>query len=205
MDLIQDEKYLSDVLKKIFTPILLSLGLIGNITSITIFRKKSMKNFTTFRYLTLLSFLDICSLYIGCAQIMLDVYFDIDFRLINEVSCRIQSFLVYFFTHFSSMLLACMSIDRTVAISFKSAKASTPKSAVNTFFVLGTILLVINFHFLIFTHLFDYNIILQTENDTSDYIKINRTNQTIGFKTVKICYAYIDTKYFDFLVNYFPW
>lgn len=106
------EKETSDLIKKLVTPFLLVLGLTGNTISIIIFSCKSMKNYTTFRFLTLISILDICCLYTGCTQIMISVYYGIDFRLLNEVSCKIQSFLVYFFTHFSSMLLAAMSIDR---------------------------------------------------------------------------------------------
>ena len=130
MDLNSDDKTASDLIKKIFTPILLSLGLVGNIISIIIFIRESMKKYTTFRYLTLLSVLDLCVLYTGCGQILLDVYFKIDIRLLNEFTCKMHSFLVYFFTHFSSMLLASMSIDRTIAISIKKGKTfSTPKTA----------------------------------------------------------------------------
>jgi hypothetical protein len=145
-----DDKYASDLIKKIFTPILLCFGLIGNIISIVIFSRNSLKKYTTFRYLTLLSLLDLCVLYTGimkyfasiifaiikfvvkkgCGQILLDVYFQIDIRLINEFSCKMHSFLVYFFTHCSSMLLASMSIDRTIAITIKQAKKfSTPQTA----------------------------------------------------------------------------
>ena len=60
----------------------------------------------------------------------MDVYFQVDIRLINEFSCKMHSFLVYFFTHCSSMLLASMSIDRTIAITIKQAKKfSTPQTA----------------------------------------------------------------------------
>ena len=108
------EKDTSDLLKKVFTPFLLVFGLLGNTMSIIIFSNKSMRKFTTFRYLKLISIVDIFCLLTGCLHIMLNVYFGIDFRLINELTCKIQSFLVYFFTHFSSMLLAVMSIDRYV-------------------------------------------------------------------------------------------
>jgi hypothetical protein len=116
MDFTIDEKNASDLIKKIFTPILLLLGLVGNIISITIFSRDSMKKYTTFRYLTLLSILDLCVLYTGCGQILLDVYFHIDIRLLNELSCKMHSFLVYFFTHCSSLLLAVLYFK----IKFKS-------------------------------------------------------------------------------------
>ena len=102
----QDNNEASDLLNKIFTPLLLCLGTFGNIISIKIFCKNSMKKYTTFRYLTLLSVIDLCTLYTGCGQIFLNVFFGIDVRSINHFTCKIQSFLVYFFTHFSSVLLA---------------------------------------------------------------------------------------------------
>ena len=215
-----EQKYASDLLKMIFSPLLLCLGLIGNIISIVIFREKSMRKHTTFRYLTLLSIVDLCSLYIGCTQIMFDVYFDIDFRLLNELSCRIQSFLVYFFTHFSSMLLACMSIDRTVAITSKNKKLSTPKTALKIFFILSTLICLIDCHFLLFTHLYeiavndDQNMLFYNQsyffksNSTLDMHEANfieyELNVTNNLNT-KICYAHLNTIYYYYLVSLFPW
>jgi hypothetical protein len=121
MDL-TEEQNISYLLKKIFTPLLLIVGLIGNSFSIVIFNRKCMRKYTTFRYLKLLSIIDICCLYIGCGQIMFEVYFDIDLRLINQFTCKTQSFLVYFFTHFSSMLLAAMSIDRYICVYHSNSK-----------------------------------------------------------------------------------
>ena len=60
-----DDKYASDLIKKIFTPVLLCTGLVGNIISIIIFSRDSLRKYTTFRYLTLLSVLDLCVLYTG--------------------------------------------------------------------------------------------------------------------------------------------
>jgi hypothetical protein len=62
---IYDEKEYSDKLKRIFTPILLSFGFFGNLISIIIFTRPSMVKQTTFRFLTYLSILDLCSLFTG--------------------------------------------------------------------------------------------------------------------------------------------
>lgn len=207
------DKQASDLLKKIFTPMLLCLGLFGNTISIVIFTKDSMKKHSTFRYLTLLSILDLCVLYTGCGQILLDVYFEIDIRSLNEFSCKMHSFLVYFFTHFSSMLLAVMSIDRTVAIlSKKGNKLSTPKSALKIFYFLGSIIAVLNIHFLIFIHLFDYDVPLIDQNATlsgasafnspitSSVLISNETTQKIRF-----CYSQLNTTYFEYITEFFPW
>ena len=83
-----DDKEFSDLLKKLFTPLLLCLGTFGNIISITIFTKESMKKYSTFRYLTLLSIIDLCTVYVGCGQIFFGVFFDIDIRTLNVFFCR---------------------------------------------------------------------------------------------------------------------
>lgn len=216
MDYETNEKSTSDLLKKIFSPAVLLLGIIGNIISIVIFNQKSMRKHTTFRYLTLLSLVDICALYTGFSHIFFSVYFDIDIRLISETSCKIQSFLVYFFTHFSSILLTTMSIDRTISISVKLKSYSTPQTALKIFFLIGITIFVIDCHFLLFTHFYEFK--LPTRDDLNfteyvdeqmDYLSDSVVNFTepINSKpfTIKTCYAYLNSRYFHWLVNYFPW
>jgi len=215
-----EDKEVSDLLKKIFTPLLLCMGTFGNLISIKIFCQPNMKKYTTFRYLTLLSIVDLCTLYTGCGQIFFDVFFGIDVRSINDFTCKIQSFLVYFFTHFSSILLAgnfktkthhlnliayirffflkiAMSIDRTVSIlSRRANKRSTPRSAMRIFFILGFIIALLNIHFIFFTRLVE-NILPE---DDEDKIPINRT-----FKIVRFCYAPPNSLYFSYVSIIFPW
>ena len=192
-------KQTSDLLKKIFTPLLLCLGTFGNIISIKIFCKDTMKKYTTFRYLTLLSVIDLCTLYTGCGQILFEVFFNLDIRSLNDVSCKMNSFLVYFFTHFSSMLLAAMSVDRTIAIiSRNNQLISTPQTALKIFTILGVLLAVINVHFLFFTHLIDYEVPPNELNLT-----FNTSNETI--QTIKICYGEFNSYYFVYISKIFPW
>ena len=125
---------------------------------------------------------------------------------------KMHSFLVYFFTHFSSMLLAVMSIDRTVAILSKKAnKLSTPRSALKIFYILGSIIAFLNIHFLIFIHLFDYDVPLIDQNSTTSGLQhpmnptasiftINETTQKIRF-----CYSQLNTTYFEYITEFFPW
>ncbi len=238
------DKHQSDVLKMIFSPTFLVIGLIGNAISIIIFNQRSMKKYTTFRYLTLLSVIDICALYIGFSHIMFDVYFNIDVRLINEASCKIQSFLVYFFTHFSSALLAVMSIDRTVSITFKMKKFSTPATALRNFVLIGIFMFFVDLHFLLFTHLYELDVPSPRNQNASrtndiDFLNVNSSCNLPVFLTqsknmeenmvsslnkcsnafdsfdgasrpddqltIKICYARLNTLYFHYLANYFPW
>jgi hypothetical protein len=206
-----NQKSVSDILKIIFSPTLLLLGLIGNIISIVIFSQKSMQKHTTFRYLSLLSVVDICALYVGFSQILFSVYFDIDIRLISEASCKIQSFLVYFFTHFSSILLTTMSIDRTISITLKLNNYSTPRTAVKFFILIGIVIFVFDSHLLFYTHLYEIKLPMDVHNDSADYLNeclsnLAGNNCTIRTNfTIKTCYAYINSSYFHWLVKYFPW
>ena len=194
------EKEVSDLLKKLFTPALLGLGLIGNLISIIIFSKASLIKHTTFKYLFLLSILDLCVLITGCGSIFLEVFFGFNIRLINDYTCKIHSFMVIFFTHSSSMLLVCMSVDRVLVIKMKKgSKISNPKIASRIFWFLLLIIGVLNIHFLLFNHLItnehkiDGELVMRrvfpTENNKtfsplldSDLSKLeNQTDQRIFF------------------------
>ena len=82
------EKDVSDMLKKTFTPILLAIGIVGNLISMLIFSNESLKKYTTFRLLFLLSLIDICVLLTGCGDILLQVPITV-----NLLQIRIESSL----------------------------------------------------------------------------------------------------------------
>jgi hypothetical protein len=105
---IENSNETSHTLKKITTPCLLLLGLFGNLISIKIFKKKPFSKLTTFQYLSFLSIIDLLTLLAGCGHLVIESYTGLDIRLLNDYTCKIHSFIVYFSTHFSSMLLALM-------------------------------------------------------------------------------------------------
>lgn len=192
-----DDKEKSDLLKKIFTPILIILGTFGNLISIKIFSKEPMKKYSTFRFLILISFIDICSLYTGCGQIFLEVYFSFDLRSVNDTFCKLNSFVVYFFTHYSSMLLAAMSIDRTIFLSKNNQAAVTSTRTTNKIFILlGIILALVNSHFLFFTQLNEYDV------PSKDVLTTPNSNES---QTIKLCYGEINSVYFYYISTIFPW
>jgi len=166
-----EDKEVSDLLKKIFTPLLLCMGTFGNLISIKIFCQPNMKKYTTFRSL-------------------------------NDLSCKLNSFFVYFFTHFSSMLLALMSIDRTLAILSRRSRAITkPETTLRIFFITGLLLALINVHFLFFTHLIDYEMPPSEMNLSLGHL--NYSNETI--QTIKVCYGEFNSYYFVYITKVFPW
>ena len=94
-----DEKELCDLLKRILAPILLVLGITGNLISIYIFStNKNMRRQITFRYLIYLSILDLLVLIFGYGHTAILVYTNVDVRLVNNFLCKAHSFLVYFFS-----------------------------------------------------------------------------------------------------------
>ena len=114
-----DEKELSNILKRILAPILLVLGTTGNLISIYIFStNKNMRRQITFRYLIYLSILDLLVLIFGYGHTAILVYTNVDVRLVNNFLCKAHSFLVYFLSHSSSLVLVCMSVDRAFCIVY---------------------------------------------------------------------------------------
>jgi hypothetical protein len=201
---IYTEEEFSTFLKKIFTPSLLLVGIVGNILSIIIFTRPSMNKHTTFRFLTFLSISDLCALLAGYGQIMFIVYLNIDIRLINQFTCKLHSFLVYFFTQLSSMILMFMSIDRAnviVKTTPNKSHLSTPKLANKTFLIVAIAIALINSHFLFFTQLMEFE---QVENEIDLNSSVFDSNFSMPIKT-KACYADPSSIYFVYLASYFPW
>jgi len=220
------EKEASDLLKKIFTPFLLLMGLFGNLLSIAIFSKPHMRKQTTFRYLTYLSVFDLSTLLTGYGQTFFQVYFDLDIRLINEFSCKVHSFLVYFFSQSSSMILICMSIDRTIVIATKYGKKLSTIEITKKFLIfIITSNVVINLHFILFAHIIEIPYYLLNSNEThhsnntiastvynsssssidTDYYAMNGTSMNGTMTFYKACYGSANSLYFMYLVEFFPW
>jgi hypothetical protein len=153
-DIYSDET--SSLLLKIILPFLLIIGFIGNSLSIYIFSRPLLIRYTTFRYLTWISFLDLGALLFGCTEIILMIFFNFHIRLASEIFCKLQPFFVIFFTQTSSMMLAIMSIDRTIVITLKNVKFnSTPKTADLFFLILSAMFISLNFHLILFMDLID--------------------------------------------------
>lgn len=199
------EKELCDTLKRILTPILILLGIIGNLTSIHIFTtNRNMRQQTTFRYLTYLSILDLLVLSFGYGHTLVQVYANVDVRLMGNVLCKVHSFLVYLFSHSSSLVLVCMSVDRSLTIVCPKYGRNSHARLMASKYLLAFILSLVslaNCHFILFAQIIDFKYSNNNNN--------NNTNDTITttdtMTITKICYGHIDSIYFVFLVQIFPW
>ena len=112
--------------------IIITIGIIGSIFNLIIFNKKSFKRTPSFRFLFYLSIIDLLVLIICKSYVLIKLVSFIDFRLYSNKICKIHTFLVYYLTHISSILLMIVSIERTILIcnnlSLKLCMISNNKS-----------------------------------------------------------------------------
>ena len=138
---------------------LLVVGTFGNILSFIVFSQNALRKSSTFRYLALLSLMDLLVLYSGLLDLFLTIEYGGAFslRTINPITCRLHTFITYWSQHCSSWILSFISVDRAIAtncIQF-ARKFCTPRSAE---YIVGIIIIVVallNCHELLFLHLQD--------------------------------------------------
>lgn len=136
---------------------LLVVGTFGNILSFVIFSQSNLRKSSTFRYLALLSLMDLLVLYSGLLDLFLTVEYDGAFSLrnLNPLTCRLHTFITYWSQHSSSWILSFISVDRAIAtncIQF-ARKFCTPRSAEYIVAMILILIALLNCHELIFLHL----------------------------------------------------
>jgi hypothetical protein len=150
---------------------LLIVGTFGNIVSFFIFSYGTLRRSSTFRYLALLSLMDLLVLYSGLLDLFLMIEYDglYSLRNISPVTCRLHTFITYWSQHSSSWILSFISVDRAVAtncIKF-ARKFCTPRSAEYIVGLILTFIALLNCHELIFLHLQESTVVDTGSNVTS--------------------------------------
>lgn len=137
--------------------ILIIFGVCGNLLSLVVFSSTSMKSNSIFTYLAYLSVVDLFVIVFGLGDLILISYFGFIIRNYSIVLCRAHTFATYFFTHLSSFILASVSLDRAIALNLtKFARFyCLPKTAHLVVAIDAFIVLVINFHTLVFLGTFE--------------------------------------------------
>jgi hypothetical protein len=105
------------MLLEIVMPIILIVGCLGNLLSVYIFTRPSVRGLSTFRFLAYLSAVDLLYLLVGLPHIIVLVYSNYDFRIYSDLICSVHSFLTLYLSHVSSNLLAGVGIFRCVTIT----------------------------------------------------------------------------------------
>ena len=107
---------LAETLWLVFSPILLTVGTIGNILSICVLLQKRMRQSSASIYLIGLAFADTGVLYIGLLREWLVHLVESDYRKQNDVTCRVQLWLQFSAFASSVWILTAFTTDRHISI-----------------------------------------------------------------------------------------
>lgn len=113
-DLIYYRK-LGQNLNHIVSPILLTLGGIGNLLCILLLFKRKSKN-PTLTYLCILAVFDILVLFTGLLRIYLLNSLNKDIRTTSTFACKIHIYLTYSFMQISSYVLVAVTLNRLLIV-----------------------------------------------------------------------------------------
>jgi len=98
------------------------IGFFGNLLNLIVFSSKTMRKNSTFRYLFYLSAIDLLVLITCTTDSLLAYVYYIMIRLQSDFFCKIHTFMSYFLTDMSSLILMIVSIDRVLIIKNQSNK-----------------------------------------------------------------------------------
>jgi len=163
---------------------LLIVGTFGNIVSFIIFSFGTLRRSSTFRYLAILSLMDLVVLYSGLLDLFLMIEYggNYSLRILSPITCRLHTFITYWSQHSSSWILSFISVDRAVATNFIkfARKFCTPRSA--GYIVSSIVILIglVNCHELIFLHLRDASLV-----ESINSISTTTTTTTTSFRSSK--------------------
>ena len=102
---------------KVVPPFLILLGTIGNILSIVVLTRKSIKISTTMAlYLTFLAFSDLLVLYTGLLRQWILYVFKYDVRHLSEAACKIHMWLLFTLRDFSGWILLAVTLERVISV-----------------------------------------------------------------------------------------
>lgn len=104
----------------LFLEINITIGVVGNVLNLMVFSRRTMRHISTFRFLLYLALTDLLVLVFCASDVILKFGYQIEIRSYSTLICKFHTFLTYFLTHSSSIILMVISIDRALVISHKS-------------------------------------------------------------------------------------
>ena len=139
-----------ELIWNIFSPILIAFGTVGNILSILVLTRKSIRKSTTALYLTFLTLSDLAVLYTGLLRQWILHLFDYDIRHLSEVVCKLHTWLVYSSLDLSAWILIAVTLERIIAVWYPySGKTKCSKmNAMVLMIVILIFVLSLNAHLL---------------------------------------------------------
>ena len=108
--------HLAETLWLVFSPVLMTIGTLGNILSVCVLLQKRMRQSSASIYLISLAFADTAVLYIGLLREWLVHLVDSDYRKENHATCRLQLWLQFSASASSVWILTAFTTDRHTSI-----------------------------------------------------------------------------------------
>ena len=138
------------------TPIIILMGTIGNILTITVMVVRKFGKPATRLLLVCLAVADTCCLYTGALRRWLKHTFSLEVRDLSNASCVGHVFLVYYFLQMSSWILSLVSLERLVSVMLP-VRAKTLCTVQVTAAALVCVAVFLIFHNFIFFLAFGHN------------------------------------------------
>lgn len=146
---------LSREIWRIGSPIIVTVGLIGNAMSALVMRRKKMRKSITSMYLTVLAFADSGVLLVALTYHWLRYGYYFDLQTHSMIACKLHKTVLFFCIHFDSWLLVSVTFERfaAVAMPLRTKAHFFRKRARLGLSIIATLLFAINAHFMWDTNL----------------------------------------------------
>ena len=140
----------SIIIWKTVPPLLIIFGTGGNILSIVVLTRKSIRKSTTAIFLIFLTFSDLCVLYTGLFRQWLIYLINTDIRHLSEAFCKIHTWLVYSSLDFSAWIIISVTLERIIAVwcPYSHNSKCSRQTALICIITLLTFILGLNAHLL---------------------------------------------------------
>lgn len=102
----------------IVSPLLIVIGIIGNVLSFAVWSRKRMCVSSSSVYFRFLAVIDTCVLLIAPLRELILYASNLDIQEINDLSCRLHNWLAFSVTSLSAWIMSAMSIDRLVSVKY---------------------------------------------------------------------------------------
>jgi hypothetical protein len=109
-----DSKILMQKIKSAILLFIIFIGIIGNLLNLVVFRKKSMFEISTFKYLFALSLNNLLVLGLAGSDVFMSSVLSFEIRNYSIGFCKFHTYLTYVITHASSMILTAVNIERAL-------------------------------------------------------------------------------------------
>lgn len=186
------------------------IGTITNILSLVVFSRRSMRRYSTFIYLAIMSFSDLIVIWSSSFRDYLAYKYNIYIN--GDIACKIHVFSFFVFTQFSSWLLVGANLDRLVfviSVNNYSKTWCTRRTAAKFATILLFILVLINLHFIIFIESKSkFSTFITSSNlTTTDNIIVNSFTKivTVHPYVYPQCTLKNFSKYILFYSNIYTW